>query len=142
VGGTAAGFAWFVPLSLGDATPAGPGVAGGAVDSPGDGIATGLSGLYASDMTREMIVQIWEAEGVKAVGHTITIRDEREATCFVETKGELMTISRVIRLELRDGFISLGTAKDERFVFAYEGILGFKLSSPAAPKDRPAGFGR
>jgi hypothetical protein len=93
-------------------------------------------------MTREMIVQIWEAEGTRPSGHTLTIREDREATCFIETKGELMTVARVTKLDLHDGFIAIGTAKDERFVFAYEGILGFKLSSPATPKDRPAGFGR
>lgn len=91
-------------------------------------------------MTRETIVQIWEAEGTRAAGHTITIREEREATCFIETKGELMTVARVTKLDLHDAFITIGTAKDERYVFAYEDVLGFKLSSPAAPKDRPAGF--
>jgi len=93
-------------------------------------------------MTRETIVQIWESEGSKLAGQTITIREEREATCFVETPGEVMTIGRLTKIDLRDGFIALQTAKDERFVFAYEDILGFKLASPAAPKDRPAGFGR
>jgi hypothetical protein len=89
-----------------------------------------------------MIVQIWETEGSKLSGHAITIREEREATCFVETPGEVMTIGRLTKMELRDGFIALQTAKDERYVFAYEDVLGFKLASPAAPKDRPAGFGR
>jgi hypothetical protein len=108
-----------------------------------DEIATGLSGLYASAMTRETIVQIWESEGARpAAGHTITVRDDREATCFIETKGEVMTISRVTRLDLHDGFIAIGTAKDERYSFVYEDVLGFKLSSPATSKDRAAGFGR
>jgi hypothetical protein len=93
-------------------------------------------------MTRETIVQIWESEGIKPTGHSIIVRDDREATCFIETKGELMTVARVTKLGLRDGFIALGTAKDERFVFAYEGILGFKLSGAATPRDRPTGFAR
>jgi hypothetical protein len=93
-------------------------------------------------MTRETIVQVWEAEGAKLNGHTIAIREEREATCFVQTQGEIMTIGRLNRLDLREGFIALQTSKDERYVFAYEDILGFKLAAPSAPKDRPAGFGR
>lgn len=94
-------------------------------------------------MTREMIVQIWESEGTKLTGNTLTIREEREATCFIETKGELMGISRVTKLDLNDGFVAIGTAKDERYIFTYGDILGFKLSSPATlNKDRPAGFGR
>jgi hypothetical protein len=91
-------------------------------------------------MTRETIVQIWEAEGAKLSGHAITVLEEREATCFIETQGEVMSVGRLTKLELRDGFIALQTAKDERYVFAYEDILGFKLASPTAPKDRPAGF--
>lgn len=110
--------------------------------APDDEIATALPGLYASAMTRETIVQIWESEGLRLTGHTITIRDDREATCFIETKGELMTVSRVARLELHDAFIALGTAKEERYIFVYEDVIGFKLSGAAAPKDRAAGFGR
>jgi hypothetical protein len=105
-----------------------------------DRIATRLSGLYAPPMTRETIVQIWEAEGIKLAGHTITVHDDREATCFIETKGELMTVARVSKLELRDTFIALATTKDERFVFAYEDVLGFKLAGAATPRDRPTGF--
>jgi hypothetical protein len=94
-------------------------------------------------MTRDMIVQIWEAEGAKLAGQNITIRDEREATCFVATHGEVMSVGKVIKLELRETFVTLLTGKDERFVFAYADILGFKLSSPSAPnKDRGAGFAR
>ncbi len=93
-------------------------------------------------MTRETIVQIWEGEGAKLAGHAISVREEREATCFVQTHGEVMSIGRVTKLELGAGFISLQTAKDERYIFAYEDVLGFKLATVATPKDRPAGFGR
>jgi hypothetical protein len=93
-------------------------------------------------MTREMIVEIWEAEGAKLSGHAINVREDREATCFVQTQGDVMSIARLTKLELRAGYISLQTAKDERYVFAYEDVLGFKLSSPATPKDRATGFGR
>ena len=108
-----------------------------------DVIATGLSGLYDLFMTRETIVQIWESEGIKPTGHTIAIRDDREASCFIETKGELMTVTRVSKLELRDTFIAITTAKDERFIFVYEDVLGFKLGGQNEKRDRPtAGFGR
>ena len=94
-------------------------------------------------MTRDTIVQLWEAEGAKLSGHTVNIREDREATCFVQTNGDVMSVGRVTKLDLRDAFIALQTSKEERFVFAYEDILGFKLSSAAVSKDRPpAGFGR
>lgn len=91
-------------------------------------------------MTRDIIAQIWEAEGAKLSGHTLAIREEREATCFVSTPGEVMSVAKVTKVELRDGFVVLQTAKDERFVFVYEDVLGFKLAAPSAPKERPAGF--
>ena len=93
-------------------------------------------------MTREMIVQIWESEGMKPSGHTLSIREDREATCFIQTAGEGMSIARVTKLELRDGFLCMQTVKDERFVFAYEDVLGWKLSPATTPKDRGAGFAR
>lgn len=93
-------------------------------------------------MTREMIVQIWESEGMKPSGHTLVIRDDREASCFIQTAGEVMSISRVTKIELRDGFLSMQTVKDERFVFAYEDVLGWKINPAVAPKDRPTGFAR
>jgi hypothetical protein len=94
-------------------------------------------------MTRDMIIQLWESEGAKLSGQSISVREEREATCFVETTGDVMSIGRVTKLELRDAFITLQTAKEERFIFAYDDVLGFKLSSPSTTKDRPpAGFGR
>ena len=95
-----------------------------------------------SRMTRDTIVQIWEAEGAKLSGHAVNIREDREATCFIQTHGEVMSIGRLTKLDLQNGFITLQTSKDERFIFAYEDILGFKLASPSTPKDRPAGFGR
>ena len=94
-------------------------------------------------MTRDTIVQLWEAEGAKVSGHSVNIREDREATCFVQTSGDIMSVARITKLDLRDTFIAIQTAKDERFVFAYEHILGFKLASTAVAKDRPpAGFGR
>ena len=54
-----------------------------------------------------------------------------------------MTVSRVTKLELRDTFIAITTAKDERFIFVYEDVLGFKLGGQNEKRDRPAaGFGR
>jgi hypothetical protein len=82
-------------------------------------------------MTREIIVSILEGEGAEGKGGAFKIGEEREATCFVATPGELLAIARVIRIELKDQYISLTTAKDERFAFAYADVLGFKLAAPA-----------
>ena len=94
-------------------------------------------------MTREIIVGILEGEGAQASGGALTFREDREATCFVSTPGDLLHVARIVRIELRDKYLTLQTAKDERFAFAYEDVLGFKLVATATHvKDRPAGFGR
>jgi len=91
-------------------------------------------------MTREIIVSILEGEGVDGKGGAFKIGEEREATCFVSTPGELLAIGRVIRIELKEQYVSLSTGKDERFAFAYADVLGFKLAAPAQHKERSAGF--
>jgi len=92
-------------------------------------------------MTREIIVSILEGEGAEGKGGTFKIPEAREATCFISSPGEILGVARVIKVDLKDQFLTLATAKDERFVFAYADVLGFKLAAPAQGKDRAAGFG-
>jgi hypothetical protein len=93
-------------------------------------------------MTREIILSILESEGAEAKGSTLTLREDREVTAFVAAPGEVLNVARIVRVELKDKFVILQTGKDERFVFAYDGVLGFKFATTAAVKDRSAGFGR
>ena len=91
-------------------------------------------------MTREIIVSILEGEGAEGRGGSFKIGEEREATCFVAAPGELMAIGRVVRVELKEQYVSLTTAKEEKFVFGYQDVLGFKLAAPPQHKERSAGF--
>jgi len=94
-------------------------------------------------MTREIIVSILEAEGAEAGPGGLALREDREATCFISAPGELLGVARIVRVELKDKFVVLQTAKDERFSFAYDAVLGFKVAaSQHHGKDRAAGFGR
>jgi hypothetical protein len=94
-------------------------------------------------MTREIIVSILEAEGAEAGPGGLAVREDREATCFISTPGDVLHVARIVKFELKDKFVVLQTAKDERFAFAYEDILGFKIAANSAHvKDRTAGFGR
>jgi hypothetical protein len=52
----------------------------------------------------------------------------------------MLAIARVVRVELKDSYLALATTKDERFAFAYQDVLGFKLAAPAQHKERSAGF--
>jgi hypothetical protein len=94
-------------------------------------------------MTREIIASILEREGATSKSGTFSLPAEREASCFISTPGDLLAIARVLRAELFDHHLVLSTAKEERFAFAYEDVLGFKFPSAATQsKDRSAGFGR
>ena len=90
-------------------------------------------------MTREIIVQILESEGAKGGANGFSVREDREATCYVSTPGDLLQIPRIVKIDLKEKFLALQTNKDERFLFAYEDVLGFKLSA-VANKERAAGF--
>ena len=93
-------------------------------------------------MTREIIVSILESEGAETKGGVLSFREDREVTCFISAPAELLAVARVVRVDLKDKFVSLQTAKEERFSFAYEDVLGFKVSGAASAKERSAGFGR
>ncbi len=93
-------------------------------------------------MTREIIVQILEGEGAEGKGGTFKIPEAREASCFIANPSDLLAITRIVRVELKDQYVALSTAKDERFSFAYEAVLGFKLAAASTAKERSAGFGR
>jgi hypothetical protein len=93
-------------------------------------------------MTREIIVQVLETEGIKAAAGGFVVRDDRDATCFISTPGDVLPVVRVVRIELKDKSLVLETAKAERYHFAYEDVLGFKVAETSTPKDRHAGFGR
>jgi hypothetical protein len=91
-------------------------------------------------MTREIIVSILEGEGAEGRGGSFKISEDREATCFISTPGELLAISRVVKVDLKDQYLALTSGKDERFVFSYQDVLGFRLAAPSQHKDRSAGF--
>jgi hypothetical protein len=93
-------------------------------------------------MTREIIVQILEGEGAEGRGGTYKIPEAREATCFIANPGDLLSIPRVTRIELKDQYVAVTTAKDERFSFAYDSVVGFRMAAAATAKERSAGFAR
>ncbi len=93
-------------------------------------------------MTREIILSILESEGADAKGGTLSFREDREVTAFVSAPGEILNVARVVRVELKDKFVALQTAKEERYAFSYDDVLGFKFAAATNVKDRSAGFGR
>ena len=92
-------------------------------------------------MTREIIAAALEAEGLKG-GQSIAVPEGRDATFFVGAPGEVLNVPKVVKLELRDQYLYLQSGKDERFFFAYEDVLGFRMIGAATARERPAGFAR
>ena len=93
-------------------------------------------------MTREIISQALESEGLKPGAHGFVIPEEREATCLVSAPGDLLSVSRIVLFDLRDKYVFMQTSKDERYFFAYEDVLGVRILGRTQTRDRSAGVGR
>jgi hypothetical protein len=93
-------------------------------------------------MTREILALALESEGLQAGNQGYAVPENREATFFVASPGDVFPIERVSRVELREKLLLLENAKRERFYFAYEAVLGVRLLASAAARERAAGFGR
>jgi hypothetical protein len=95
-------------------------------------------------MTREILAQALETEGLQAASHGFSIPENREATVFLAIPGDLFPVERVVRIELRDKVVMLENVKHERFLFGYDQVVGLRLITSAAAKDRVPGpgFGR
>jgi hypothetical protein len=93
-------------------------------------------------MTREIIALALESEGLKAGTNGFTIPEEREATCWVTSPGDVLTVNRIVTLDARDKYLLMKTAKDEHYYFAYEDVLGVRILGKAKEKERSAGFSR
>jgi hypothetical protein len=93
-------------------------------------------------MTREILALALEAEGLQSGNQGYAVPENREATFFVASPGDLFPIERVARVELRDKLVLLENVKHERFYFAYEAVLGLRMLASAAARERAPGFGR
>jgi hypothetical protein len=93
-------------------------------------------------MTREILALALESEGLQAGNQGYAVPENREATFYVASPGDLFPIERVARVELRDKLVLLENAKHERYYFAYDDVLGVRMLASAAARERAAGFGR
>jgi hypothetical protein len=93
-------------------------------------------------MTRESITAALDGEGLGSGAQGYSIPDAREATCLVAAPGDVFSVDRIVRIDLKEKFLLLENAKRERFFFAYEDVLGMKLLAAPNAKERVAGFGR
>jgi hypothetical protein len=93
-------------------------------------------------MTREILAQALESEGLQSGNQGYAVPENREATVFVATPGDVFPVERVARIELREKILMVENAKHERFYFGYDVVLGLRMLAAAAARERPAGFGR
>jgi hypothetical protein len=93
-------------------------------------------------MTRESITAALEGEGLGAGAQGYTIPEAREVTCLVAAPGDVFSVDRIVRMDLKEKFLLLENSRRERFFFAYEDLLGLKMLAAPNSKERMAGFGR
>ncbi len=93
-------------------------------------------------MTRESITAALEGEGFGSGAQGYAIPESREVTCLVAAPGDVFSVDRIVRMDLKEKFVLLENARRERFFFAYEDLLGMKMLAAPNAKDRLAGFGR
>ena len=93
-------------------------------------------------MTREILAQALEAEGLQAGNQGYAVPENREATFYVASPGDLFPIERVSRVELREKLILLENVKHERFYFSYDDVIGLRVLASASARERAPGFGR
>lgn len=92
-------------------------------------------------MTKDTLMQILKTEKLAVDGAVVTVPEDREATLFISGTGETIQVPKVVRLDVGDSCVCLQTAKDERYWFTYELVLGVRLLPAKASKERTAGFG-
>lgn len=93
-------------------------------------------------MTKDTIVSVLESEGLKGGAKGFDLPEGRELDTFVRSSSDMLTVGRICHLELQDKFICFENRKGERFFFAYEDIVGFRVGKEEGGKDRSAGFYR
>ena len=93
-------------------------------------------------MTKDTIVSILDSEGIKGGAKGLDLPEGRELDIFIRSSADMMTVGRISHLEPQDKFICLQNRKGERFFFAYEDVVGFRVGKEEGGKDRSAGFNR
>ena len=94
-------------------------------------------------MTKDTIVSVLESEGIKSGAKGYELPEGRELDCFIRSSSEMVTVSRVCRVALPEKFVTFENRKGERFFFAYEDVIGFRIGLQETGKDRSAaGFFR
>jgi hypothetical protein len=93
-------------------------------------------------MTKDSIAEALASEGLTAGAQGYVIPDNREAACLVAAPGEVFSVDRLVRVELRDKHVLLANARHEHFFFSYDDILGFRVIAGPAARERTTGFGR
>jgi len=93
-------------------------------------------------MTKDTLLQILKSENLNIAGDSVTVPEDREATLFISGSGETIQVPKVVKLEISDDCLCLQTAKDDRFWFTYELLLGLRLLPAKQAKERAAGFSR
>ena len=94
-------------------------------------------------MKTELLTAMLDGQkGVRKDGNAYVLDESIHATFFVGGSVEVMSVPRVVRVDLGREICTLSTVKHERFLFPTEAVLGLKLeeSTERAKTPGSAGF--
>jgi len=77
-------------------------------------------------------------KGIRRDGASYVFDERVSATVFAGTSSELITVPRIVRIDLAKEIVTLQTTKGERFFFPYEVVVGLKLEE-TEERARPGG---
>ena len=93
-------------------------------------------------MKSELLTAMLDGQkGVRKDGNSYVLDESVHATFFVGGSVEVMSVSRVVRVELGKEIVALSTARRERFLFPAESLLGLKLEEASDTPKASGGAG-
>jgi len=94
-----------------------------------------------------LLSMIEQVPGAQRQADSFVLDQSVDVTVFAQAGGDLVTVARVERLDLRPEYVALHGSKGEKVFFPYEHIAGLKVEPRGAPgasgatSRTPPGFG-
>lgn len=93
-------------------------------------------------MKNELLTAMLDGQkGVRKDGNSYVLEESVHATFFVGGSMEVMSVQRVVRVEIGKEICTLTTGKRERYLFPSESLLGLKLEEATDTPKASGGAG-
>jgi hypothetical protein len=93
-------------------------------------------------MKSELLTTMLDGQkGIRKDGNSYVLDESVHATFFVGGTVEVMSVPRVVRVELGKEICTLSTARRERFLFPVDALLGVKIEEATDTPKSSGGAG-